>query len=385
MRRLSFWPVLVVLLLGILLLREPRFEKLEETFLRWLLRNAQPRALTAPLTVIEIGRDQPLQKKEESPQDSADAFLHGAGAAISPLEYALFLQSVLEFQPTVIAFENILKWRERDKDQEQVFLDQAMRVPKLLLGAELTSTPDPDQLAPDIPIFTQVSGSRGHLVEFSGIGRQPNEDMRLISRPGFINLPEEIVDDLHVPLLFRYRGEVIPAFALEAVLLWLRITPAEVKIELPSRVLLPGDREIPIRADGTLLINPLATKSARRLALNQCFGDRNCYDPKQYVFAQGQPNLRFCCPVFRDRDSGIAWYNHARLSGSRSDWLYRGLLFGRTELNIAMVDLVTGLFPVRGRLASSVVRILSRSEERRVTSYLNERPDIDRKINRRTD
>jgi hypothetical protein len=269
MRRVSFWPVLVVLLVGILLLREPRFEKLEETFLRWQLRNAQPRAFAVPLTVVEIGRDQPLQKEEKSAEDSAEAFLHGAGAAISPLEHALFLQSILEFQPTVIAFETVLKWRERDKDQEQVFLDQAMRVPKLLLGAELTNTPDPDQPAPEIPVFTQVSGSRGHLVEFSGVGRQPSEDVRLISRPGYINLPEEIVDDLHVPLLFRYRGDVIPSFALETILLWLRVTPVEVKIELPSRILLPGNREIPIRADGTLLINPLAAKHARRLALNQ--------------------------------------------------------------------------------------------------------------------
>jgi hypothetical protein len=269
MRQLSFWPMLVVLLLGILVLREPRFEKLEEHFLRWLLRNAQPPKAAVPLTVVEIGRDQPSTGREESAGNSTAAFLHGAGAGISSLEYALFLQSVLEFQPTVIAFESILKWRERDKDQEQVFLDQAMRVPKLLLGAELTSTFDPDQPVPEIPTFTQVTGSRSHLVEFSGVGRQPNEDMRLISTLGFINLPEEIVDDLHVPLLFRYRGEVIASFALQTILLWLRVTPSEVKIELPSRIVLPGDRKIPIHADGTLLLNPLAAKNARRLALNE--------------------------------------------------------------------------------------------------------------------
>lgn len=269
MRRFSFWPVIVVLLLGILLLREPRFERLEENFLRWLLRNAQPPLASPQLTVVEIGRDRPAGKKDESPENSTEAFLHGAGAGISPLEHALFLQSILEFQPTVIAFESVLRWRERDKDQEQVFLDQAMRVPKLLLGAELTNTPDPDQAPPEFPTFTQVTGNRGYLVEFSGLGRGPNEDMRLISTPGFINLPGEIVDDLHVPLLFRYRGDVIPSFALEAVLLWLRVTPAEVKIELPSSILLPGNRKIPIKADGTLLINPLAAKNAHRLALNQ--------------------------------------------------------------------------------------------------------------------
>jgi hypothetical protein len=267
--RFSFWPVVVVLLLGILVLREPRFEKLEEDFLRWLLHNAQPPKAVVPLTVVEIGRDSSSPKQKDSAPESTDAFLHGGGAAISPLEHALFLQSVLEFQPTVVAFETILKWRERDKDQEQVFLDQAMRVPKLLLGAELTNAPDPDQALPDIPAFTQVTGNRSRLAEFSGVGRQPNEDMRLISTLGFINLPEEIADDIRVPLLFRYRGEVIPSFALEAILLWRRITPAEVKIELPSRILLPGGRQIAIDASGTLLVNPLAAKNARRLTLNQ--------------------------------------------------------------------------------------------------------------------
>ena len=51
---------------------------------------------------------------------------------------------VLEFKLTVVAIEPVLQWGQRSKDQEQIFIDQAMRVPKLLLGAELTATPDPD-------------------------------------------------------------------------------------------------------------------------------------------------------------------------------------------------------------------------------------------------
>ncbi|MDP9254582.1 MAG: CHASE2 domain-containing protein [Verrucomicrobiota bacterium] len=269
MHRPSVWMMLAVLLLGILILREPRFEKLEESFLRWLLENSQPQGTPVPLTVVEIGRGQATQKEEETQKDSSKAFLHGGGTAISPLEYALFLQSVLEFQPTVVAFENILKWPERDKDQEQVFLDQAMRVPKLLLGAELTTTPDPDAPGAEIQNFTQVTGSRSDLIEFSGIGRQSSEEMRLISTAGFINLPDQIVDDLHVPLLFRYRGEVIPSFALEAILLWLRVTPAELKIDLSSHIALPNGRQIPIHSDGTILIDPNAAKNARQISLNQ--------------------------------------------------------------------------------------------------------------------
>ncbi len=268
MRRLSFWPTLVFVLVGLLLLREPRFQQLDENFLRWMLHNSPPRPIKVPLTVVDIGLDQPLGKKPEA--DATEAFLRRRGTMISPLEYALFLQSVLDFQPTVVAFDNILHWRERDKDQVQVFLDQAMRVPKLLLAAQLTSNPDPDAPAIELPtVFTQVTGNRGSLPEFSGLSRQPSEDLRLISTLGFVNLPNETSDDLHIPLLFRYRGEVIPSFTLQAILLWLRVTPREVKIDLRSHISLPGKRTIPIRSDGTLLINPSADHGARRITLNE--------------------------------------------------------------------------------------------------------------------
>jgi len=250
--------MLVVLLLGVLFLREPRLERHEELFLRWLLKNSDLQGAPASLTVVEI---EPAKEGEEnSPRSGANV--------VSPMEFALFLQSALKFQPTVVAFENILKWRETEKDQAQIFIDLALRVPRLLLAAELTTTPDPDAPGPEIPGFAQVTGKRGDLVEFSGIGRQPSEEMRLIATAGFINLPEDISDGIHVPLLFRYRGEVIPSFAFEAILLWLRVTPGEVAIDLDSHISLPHGRIIPIRSDGTLLISPNASRKARHMALS---------------------------------------------------------------------------------------------------------------------
>ena len=262
--------MLVVLLLGILLLREPRFARSEELFLRWLVKHSTAPGGTVPLTVVEIGRDA-LMEPQASPSAAAteSSSARNSAAAISPLEFALFLQSVLDFQPGVIAFENILKWRERDKDQEQVFLDQAMRVPKLLLASELGTPAEPDAPWAEIRGFQQVIGRRGDLAPFSGIARQPNEDLRLIATAGYINLPEEGSSAVRVPLLFLYRGEVIPSFALQAILLWLRITPAEVKIVLGSHIALPQERRIPIASDGTLVVNPNASKRARRLSLNE--------------------------------------------------------------------------------------------------------------------
>ncbi len=266
MQRPTIWLMLVVLLLGILFLREPRLERSEEFFLRWLLKNSDPHGPAASLTVVDIGHDNLMEREPAKEGDESSP--HSGANVVSPMEFALFLQSALAFQPTVIAFENVLKWRETEKDQEQVFVDQAMRVPRLLLAAELTTNPDPDVPGPEIPGFTQVTGKRGDLVEFSGIGRQPNEEMRLIATAGFTNLPDEISDGIHVPLLFRYRGEVIPSFAFEAILLWLRVTPGEVSIDLDSHISLPHGRKIPIRSDGTLLISPNASRKARHLGLS---------------------------------------------------------------------------------------------------------------------
>lgn len=265
MHRPAIWITLVILLLGVVFVREPRFEQTEQIFLRWLLRNADPRGPMAPLTVVEIGHDAVLDKDPLQQLSSP----HPGGVGVSPLEFALFLQSVLVFQPPVVAFENVLRWRDRDKEQEQVLIDQAMKVPKLLLATELTPTTDPDAPPAEIPTFPQVTGKRGDLVEFSGIGRQPSEELGLIGTAGFINLPEEVADGIHVPLLFRYRGEVIPSFALQAVLLWLRVTLPEVKIDLGSYIHLPQGTKIPIQPDGTLLISPNAVKKARRITLNE--------------------------------------------------------------------------------------------------------------------
>jgi len=268
MERPSLSVLIVVLLLGVLFLREPRFQRSEEIFLRWLLSNSAPRGTAAPLTIVEMGGGT-VPKKEAGEIDPTQRFLRGTAGANSPLEAALFLQAVLEFKPAIVAFESVLKWPKREKDEEQIFLDQAMRVPMLLLGAELTATPDLDAPVAEIPAFAQVTGRRSDLIEFSGISRQPDEDVRLIGTLGFVNLPKEIANDIHVPLLFQYRGEVIPSFALQAALLWLRVPLNEVKIDIGSSIKLPDGTKIPIRSDGTVLVNPGLAKRERHVTLNE--------------------------------------------------------------------------------------------------------------------
>ena len=69
MERPSWWLMLVVLLLGLLFLREPRLRRYDEIFLRWLLKNSVAENVQPPLTIVEIGHAQrpPKQNAESVP------------------------------------------------------------------------------------------------------------------------------------------------------------------------------------------------------------------------------------------------------------------------------------------------------------------------------
>jgi hypothetical protein len=383
MQRPSLWMMIVVLLLGLLFLREPRLQRSEEYFLRWILKNSQSSGPAAPLTVVEIGRD-PGLRLNAAAADPTEKFLHGPGTSISALEYALFLQAALEFKPTVIAFEPILKFRAREKDQEQVFIDQAMRVPKLLLAAELTTTPDPDAPVPEIPGFTKVTGRRGDIPEFSGIGQQPDEDLRFISTLGFINLPADLADDtdlpaskkraiIHVPLLFQYRGEVIPSFALQAALLWLRVPLTEVKIDIGSFIELPNGKRIPIRSDGTAFVNPSMTRRAHHMSLNELLLAAQQHDSgaattarlaqlkDQILLARTPDNSLGPRDVFAATIASIQTNSFVR----RIHWIFECIVlllvagFSGTARKFSRIDLVLGAFAFSAAYCLLAITIIS--------------------------
>jgi CHASE2 domain len=282
--RQSILVMLVVLLFGIIFVREPRLQQSEEIFLRFLLGSSQTQKGPIPLTIVDLGN----KRGTTGPKGLAEpgeTFLSSAGSANSPLELALFLQALQEFQPTVVAFERVLNWPADKHDEEQVFLDQAMRIPKLLLAAHLTATPDPDAPAPEIAGFPQVMGNRGELPAFSGIAALPDEDLRLISALGFVHWHGEIEASIHAPLLYQYRGEVIPSFALQAAMLWMKVSPSEVKIDLGSSITFPNGFTIPIQPDGTALVNPSAAKNAHWLSINAILLGAEQHDKKVPVGA----------------------------------------------------------------------------------------------------
>src|ERR1051325_8684274 len=101
MQRPSIWLMLVMFLACMFFLREPRIQRFDDIYLRWLLKNAPATGIAVPLTIVDIGGYSIAPKAPVS--GSKDDLSH----SISPVEYALFLQAALEFNPTVIAFEPV--------------------------------------------------------------------------------------------------------------------------------------------------------------------------------------------------------------------------------------------------------------------------------------
>jgi hypothetical protein len=308
MSRPSLRLPLIVLLFGLLFFLAPPLERSEEIFLRWLVRNSAAPSVPVPLTIVEISDSHSLP---------------------APTEVALFLQAALEFKPAVIAFEPVLKWTGNEKDEEQILIDQAMRVPKLLLGAELAPPPYTNEQRAEISGFDRISGSRDKLAKFSGVAWQPEDDLLLISTIGFIN-SENVRGNTQIPLLFGYRGEVIPSFALQAVLLWMRIAPSEVKIDIGTSIALPSGVKIPTRSNGTTLINPNAIRRACYVSLNELLFQAQQHESKtanatEFKRIQGQILLARTAPDSKASTDFVAATIAALQTNSvlrRASWLF---------------------------------------------------------------
>ncbi len=233
-------------IVGLLLMREASRDpmlRVEEGFADFLAMNAQRMEPPPRITLVRID----------------DASLGGHTWPWSPLDFALFFQSANAFRPEVLATEESFTWGKGDKNapHAQILREQVLKSPRVLLGARLGFPEDPDILPPleATPMLRRVTGDISRVPEFASIEMQSDVDFRLSSATGFTNLPRP--DNWHrsVPLVLRYRGQIVPTFVLQAVLLWEKATIEEVTVALGSHVAV-GDRlSIPIDATGEMRVD----------------------------------------------------------------------------------------------------------------------------------
>jgi CHASE2 domain len=245
--------MILTLLVGLFLMRESRLapvDALDEGFADFLAMNS--RRTEEPAAVTLVGIDEATLKEHPLPW--------------TPLDYALFFQSAGGFRPEIVATDAVLAWdgkalspdlQTKYAQYETILREHLLRSSKVLLGARLGFPEDPDQppVPESVPVLRHVKGELAAVPDFPAIEVQAGEDYRLSAATGFTNLTG--VSNWHrsVPLLFRFRGQVVPSFVLQAVLMWEKLSLDDVSVELGSKIVL-GDRvDIPIDIAGRMRVD----------------------------------------------------------------------------------------------------------------------------------
>lgn len=243
--------MIIVLVMGLFLMRESRSDligALDESFADFLSRNSRRTEQPAPLTLVEID----------------DGSLNEHPLPWTPLDFALFFQAANAFHPDVLATDETLKWdapsHQRDNKLPQykkILREHILRSPKVLLGARL-GFPEDSQVIPPLqetPLIRKIKGDISGIPEFTSIEAQAEEEFRLSSTVGFTNVPDSRQAHHSAPLLFRYRGQLVPSFALQAVLLWEKLTTDDVSVEAGVRLTLNSQIDIPIDERGRMRVD----------------------------------------------------------------------------------------------------------------------------------
>ena len=243
----------LVLLAGLALMHGSRQEPLaawDNAFADFLAMHSRRGAQPAPVTLVAID----------------DSTLSVHSWPWTPMNFAVFFQAALPLKPEVIAIDQVLDWSRFGLPEEQqrqlpssekMLREQILSATKVLLGSELGFPEDPSVIPPlqEVPALRNVKGITALIPEFTLIERQPVEKFRLSSTVGFTNLPPVYERHNSVPLVLRYRGQIVPAFVLQAVMLWMKLTPDDVTVEPGSHVLLGKGMRIPIDAAGRMRVD----------------------------------------------------------------------------------------------------------------------------------
>ncbi len=245
--------MILVLLAGLVLMRESRQEPLAGWDDRWVdFLATTSRMMESEAAVTLVGIDDSSLREHPWPW--------------SPLDFSLFFQAAIPTNPAVLAVDEVLDWdrfalpetqMKKLPQYEKILMDQIHRAPRMLLGAHL-GFPDDPQVAPpwqEVPLLRNVKGDLRELPEYPIVERQPSEDYRLAATIGFTNLPPTQERYNSVPLIFRQNGQVVPSFPLQAMIMWSRLTPDEVSVVLGSHIDLSHKRRIPIDARGRMRVD----------------------------------------------------------------------------------------------------------------------------------
>lgn len=240
-----------VLLLGLFLMGEARREpaaKIDTAYADWVATNSNRSTAKTRVTLVEIN----------------DNSLSVQAWPWSAKDFSLFLQAALPSKPDVVAIEPVLNWdsasgkgKEDAGRFEKTLHDLLLQAPKVVLASQLGSPEDPDVVPSmqPVPFLRNVKGDKSAIPVFNDLPQQPLEDYRPTAAIGFANIPDDGQTVHRVPLVFNYRGEIVPSLTLQILIQWYKITSDDVVVEPGLRIKLGTKGEIPIDGAGRMAID----------------------------------------------------------------------------------------------------------------------------------
>ena len=264
---------LLVLIAGASLIREAAVGLLVQAEEAWsgvLARRLGYVGGTSSVTLVEISDD--TLTKHSWPWGVED--------------FALFFNAALPFEPAVVGVEPVLAFErgvlagsERDDVKERMLHDGILRAPKLVLGGRLGWSQESDsiQAIQPMPVLRHVRGDLRRVPEFAVVEAWTEDEYRLSTQPGWINLPEIPGPRGKCPLVFRYRGQPVPSMVLQLAMLWEKVTLDEIEVTLGSHISIGPRLRVPIDDTGRMLVNfgvPFIRTSFDNLVLSREQSDK---------------------------------------------------------------------------------------------------------------
>lgn len=267
-------------------------------------------------------------------------------------DFALFFNAALPFEPAVVGIEPVLAFErgvlaggDRDEVQERMLRDGILRAPKLVLSGRLGWSQESDavQAIQPMPVLRHVRGDLRRVPEFVAVEAWAEEDYRLSSQPGWINLPEIPGPRGKCPLIFRYRGQPVPSITLQLAMLWEKVMLDEIEVVLGSHIAIGKQLRVPIDDTGRMFVNfgvPFTRTSFDNLVLTREQADKgeptasppDFFKARLLYLARTDPSARtLITPVGEKISSGeftaaalatIQAGAHPHRVGGWFDWLF---------------------------------------------------------------
>jgi hypothetical protein len=130
-----------------------------------------------------------------------------------------------------------------------------------------------------MPYLQRVTGDASRVPEFTDVTNWSREAYRILTPPGWTNLPEVSTMKTTCPLVLRYRGGLVPTLPLQSMIFWEKLTPEDIQVVLGSHIAFGERLRVPIDETGRMRIHlgaPHARATYDNLVLT-----RNQMDEKQ--------------------------------------------------------------------------------------------------------